>query len=52
MGCGRKSESFDFNFAYQYAFSDREVTNSQFHLADGTYKSRFNGLMMNCQWRF
>ena len=52
VGCGRKTESFDFNFAYQYAFSDRDVTNSQFHLADGTYKSRFNGLMLNCQWRF
>lgn len=52
VGCGRKTESFDFSFAYQYAFSDRDVKNSPGNMADGTYKSRFNGFMMNFQWRF
>lgn len=51
-GFGREMETFKFNFAFQYAFSDRDVHNSQHNLADGTYKSRFTGLMLNCEWRF
>jgi len=52
VGCGREWAGFKFNFAYQYAFSDRDVTGSPYGLANGTYKSRFNGLMANCEWRF
>lgn len=52
IGCGRESESFKWNFAYQFAFSDRDVSGSPYGLADGTYKSRFHGLMANCEWRF
>ena len=51
-GVGRKYESFKWNFAYQYAFSDRDVSGSAYGLADGTFKSRFHGLMLNCDWRF
>lgn len=52
FGFGRHTEAFDFNFAYQYAFSDRSVNGSPGALADGKYKSRFNGLMLDCRWRF
>lgn len=52
VGVGREYGSFGWNFAYQYAFSDRDVTGSPFGLADGTYKSRFHGLMFNCEWKF
>ena len=51
-GVGRKYESFKWNFAYQYAFSDNDVSGSPGGLADGTFKSRFHGLMMNCNWQF
>ncbi len=52
VGVGRETACFKINFAYQYAFSDRDVSGSPYGLADGTYKSRFNGLMLNCNWRF
>jgi long-chain fatty acid transport protein len=52
VGCGREWESFKFNLAYQYAFSDRDVSGSPYGLADGSYKSRFHGLMASCEWRF
>ncbi|MBC7978988.1 MAG: outer membrane protein transport protein [Armatimonadetes bacterium] len=52
VGIGRKYESVEWNFAYQYAFSDRVVEGSPFGIADGKYKSRFQGLMMNCRWSF
>lgn len=51
-GVGRKFENFKWNFAYQYAFSDRNVSGSQFGLADGKYKSRFHGIMLDCNWQF
>jgi len=51
-GVGRKWETFKMNFAYQFAFSDRTVSGSPYGLADGTYKSRFNGLMASCEWQF
>ncbi len=51
-GFGRKCENFSWNFAYQYAFSDRDVQNSPGGLADGTFKSRFHGLMLSGDWRF
>lgn len=51
-GVGRQYESFQWNFAYQYAFSDRDVSGSPGGLADGAFKSRFHGLMMNCEWQF
>ena len=51
-GVGHKCGSFKWNFAYQYAFSDRDVSGSPFGLADGSYKSRFHGLMLNCDWQF
>jgi len=51
MGVGRETGAFRFNFAYQYAFSNRDVTGSPHGFADGTYKSRFNGLMLNCNWK-
>ena len=52
IGIGQKNESMEWNIAYQYAFSDRKVSGSPFGLADGKYKSRFHGLMMNCRWIF
>lgn len=52
MGFGRQWESFRFNFAYQFAFSDRDVSGSPFGMADGTFKSRFHGLMLDCGWQF
>ena len=52
IGFGREWETFKVNFAYQFAFSDRDVSGSPFGLADGTYKSRFHGLMASCEWRF
>lgn len=51
-GVGRKYESMKWNFAYQYAFSDRDVSGSPFGLADGKFKSRFHGLMFDCNWQF
>ncbi len=51
-GVGRKYESFKWNFAYQYAFSENDVSGSLGNLADGTFKSRFHGLMFNCNWQF
>jgi hypothetical protein len=52
IGFGRKTKTFDFNFAYQYAFSNRDVHGSPGGLADGRFKSRFNGLMLDLGWRF
>jgi len=52
FGVGREWENFRMNFAYQYAFSDRDVSGSPFGLADGTFKSRFHGLMLDCEWQF
>jgi len=49
FGIGRRTDSMKWNFAYQHAFSDRDVSGSPFGLADGTYKSRFTGLMLNCE---
>jgi long-chain fatty acid transport protein len=51
-GVGQKLERFKWNFAYQYAFSDRDVSGSPFGLADGTYKSRFHGLMLDFEFKF
>jgi long-chain fatty acid transport protein len=51
-GFGRKYETISWNFAYQYAFSDRDVNNSPGWLADGTFKSRFHGIMLDLDWRF
>lgn len=51
-GFGKQWDSFKLNFAYQYAFSERDVSGSPFGVADGTYKSRFHGLMLNCEWSF
>ena len=51
-GFGCKYDSFKWNFAYQYAFSDRDVSGSPFGLADGSYKSRFQGMMLNCNLQF
>ena len=51
-GVGRQYDSFSWNFAYQFAFSDEDVSGSPGGLADGTFKSRFHGLMMNCNWQF
>ena len=47
-GCG----DLKWNVAFQYAFSDRDVSGSQFNLADGTFKSRFYGVMANVNYRF
>lgn len=52
VGFGRKWEAINMNFAYQYALSNRDVSGSPFGLADGKYKSRFHGLMINCEWQF
>ena len=57
IGVSRAWENFTVNFAYQFAFSDRDVSGSWPGLppginTDGEYKSRFHGLMLNCDWRF
>ena len=52
IGFGRRTKTLDFNFAYQYAFSNRDVHGSPGGLADGRFKSRFNGLMLDLGWRF
>ncbi len=52
IGVGRQYESFKWNFAYQFAFSDNEVSGSPGGLADGTFKSRFHGIMLNCGYQF
>jgi long-chain fatty acid transport protein len=52
VGVGRQYDSFRWNFAYQYAFSDNDVSGSPGGLADGTFKSRFHGLMLNCDLKF
>lgn len=52
MGVGYETGPYRFNFAYQYAFSHRDVTGSPGGLADGTYTCNFNGIMFNCDWRF
>ncbi|MFT3992302.1 MAG: outer membrane protein transport protein [Luteolibacter sp.] len=52
IGCGQDLENFKWSLAYQFAFSDRDVSGSPGGLADGTYKSRFHGLMANCRWSF
>ncbi len=51
-GVGRDYGKFKWNFAYQYAFSNNEVSGSQAGLADGDFESSFHGLMMNCGWKF
>lgn len=51
-GFGCKYNDLTFQFAYQYAFSDRDVSGSPFGLADGTFKSRFHGVMANLNWQF
>lgn len=51
-GVGYRYEAFKLSFAYQYAFSDRDVSGSIGTLADGTFKSRFHGLMLNGSWQF
>jgi long-chain fatty acid transport protein len=51
-GFGRKYDAFPWNFAYQYAFSNRSVIGSPFGLADGKYESRFHGWMLNARWSF
>lgn len=51
-GVGRQYDSFKWSFAYQYAFSDNDVSGSPGGLADGTFKSRFHGLMLNCDLKF
>jgi hypothetical protein len=51
-GVGRQYDSFQWSFAYQYAFADDEVSGSPGGLADGEFKSRFHGLMMACDWKF
>jgi long-chain fatty acid transport protein len=52
VGVGRSYGDIEWDFAYQYAFSDREVSGSPFGIADGDYESRFHGLMLNCRWNY
>jgi long-chain fatty acid transport protein len=52
-GVGRQYDSFRWNFAYQYAFSENDVSGSPGPgLADGNFKSKFHGIMLNCDWQF
>ena len=51
-GVSREYDSFKWSFAYQYAVSDNDVSGSPGGLADGTFKSRFHGLMLNCDLKF
>lgn len=54
VGVGQRLDAFSWNLAYQFAFSDHDVTGSAggLGLADGTYRSRFHGLMASCNWQF
>ncbi len=51
-GFGRREERFGWNFAYQFAFSDHEVSGTPGTFADGTFESRFHGVMANFSWQF
>lgn len=51
-GVGRQYDSFRWNLAYQFAFSENDVSGSPGGLADGNFKSRFHGLMLNGTWQF
>lgn len=51
-GVGQKFDSFKWNFAYQYAFSNNDVSGSPGGLADGKFKSSFHGVMLNANWQF
>ncbi|RYD22780.1 MAG: hypothetical protein EOP88_06790 [Verrucomicrobiaceae bacterium] len=51
-GVGRQYDGFRWNFAYQFALSDNDVSGSPGGLADGDFKSRFHGLMLNGTWQF
>jgi long-chain fatty acid transport protein len=51
-GVGRQYDDFRWSFAYQFAFSENDVSGSPGGLADGNFKSRFHGLMLNGTWQF
>ncbi|MFK7911428.1 MAG: OmpP1/FadL family transporter [Akkermansiaceae bacterium] len=55
LGVGHKGECWSWDFAYQYAFSDRRVKNVAGPLApalNGKYKSRFHSLSLSATYEF
>lgn len=51
-GVTRQYDSFRWSFAYQFAFSENDVSGSPGGVSDGVYESRFHGLMFNSTWQF
>ncbi|MEJ6777989.1 MAG: hypothetical protein QNK86_00800, partial [Akkermansiaceae bacterium] len=51
-GIGHRGETWSWDVAYQYAFSDRNVTGAIDPLVNGRYKSRFHSLSASARYEF
>jgi long-chain fatty acid transport protein len=51
-GVGYQTDDWDVQFAYQYAFSDRDVSGAAIPLVNGEYDSEFHGFMLSGSMRF
>ena len=51
-GIGHRGEAWSWDLAYQYAFSDRNVTGAIDPLVNGRYKSRFHSLSASARYEF
>lgn len=51
-GVGHKGETWSWDLAYQYAFSDNTVSGSLNPGVDGKYKSRFHSLSLAARYEF
>jgi long-chain fatty acid transport protein len=52
VGVGRDYGDISWFLAYQYAFSNRQVTGAAVPLVNGKYKSRFHSVSLNVTWDF
>ncbi len=52
LGVGHQGESWSWDAAYQYAFSDRSVGAAASPLVQGDYKSRFHSLSVSARYEF
>lgn len=51
VGVGRELEDWNWHFAYQFGYSNRDVTGSVIG-TNGTYESRHHGVMLTTEFRF